>query len=209
MSPEGDEKPAPKKPAKISPHPLVVGLAATMYGDKGVSEAYTIAKDGKDKLFEPPVQGIGASDEAIKTSVKQFLEARARWELVKFQGYLADEIDVPDEPGKDKPERWQVMFLDETAESYVVLCVEDIKFRDRIKDDKAAFGMLDVVWVTGESRVLTGGRMESLLGRFTTGGFLRAGDFRSSMTGGTLGGVSDLGPLCTAFTPCCCNRNSP
>ena len=50
--------------------------------------------------------------------------------------------------------------------------------------------------------------MESLLGRFTSGGFMRAGDFRSSMSGGTLTSMSDLGPLCTGDTPCCCNRKS-
>jgi hypothetical protein len=204
---ESSADPKPKPP-KLSPHPLVVGLAATMFGGKPVSDAYSAAEHASKILFEPVARPgqLTTSDEAIKEAVKSFVEARNRWELVKFAGYLADQIEFEKDPEGDGP--WQVLFLDETAESYLVMRVQDIKFRDRIKEDKAAFGLLDVVWVKAESRVLTGGRMESLLGRFTTGGFMRAGDFRSSMTGGTFTSASDLGPLCTAFTPCCCNRNS-
>jgi hypothetical protein len=210
----GAKKPAAKRgagarrPAALAPHPLVVGLAATMFGDKSAAEGYSAAKDVQNKLFgQEPRVALGLSDDDVRTAVQKFVTARNRWGLVKFAGYLGDEIDIPGDPDADGP--WQVLFLDDTADSYVGMRVRDVKFRDRIKEDKAAFGILDVVWVTAESQILTGGRMETLLARFTSGGFLRAGDFRTSMTGGTLTAVSELGPLCTSFTPCCCNRHSP
>jgi hypothetical protein len=187
----------------LSPHPLVVGLAARMFGGMELHEAYELATNVNQTRFGLLPPDVRGDPDALKQAVDKFITARDRLELVKFAGYLGDRVQ-----DGDGDEQWQVMFLDDTAESYLLFRYEDIKFHDRVKDDKAAFGALDVVWVTADSRVATGGRMESLLGRLTSGGFMRAGDFRTSMSGGTTS-VSDLGPLCTAFTPCCCKRNSP
>src|SRR3954451_19855432 len=74
--------PAPVEDRKLAPHPLVVGLAATMFGKKGVSEADDAAETAKGKLFEPRVHGAAASDDAIKEAVAKFLKLN-RWELVK------------------------------------------------------------------------------------------------------------------------------
>jgi hypothetical protein len=193
-----------KTPEPLAPHPLVIGLATSLFGNKSPREAYGIAKQAKDVKFRDGTKSVGSED--VAEALQKFLDSRGRWELVKFAGYLGDAVEIPDSPAEDG--KWQVLFFDDTAENYVAMRVQDIAFRDRVSEDQAAFGELDVVWIKADAQVLAGGRMQTLVGRFTSGDFVRAGDFRSSMSGGTMGSVSDLGPLCTAFTPCCCTRHS-
>ncbi|WP_037494775.1 hypothetical protein [Solirubrobacter soli] len=191
----------------LSPHPLVVGLAASLFGKKTPRQAYDLATTAKSVKFRNgPEAKKSLGGDPVAKAIKTFVDSRSRTELVKLAGYLGDAVDMPGSAAGDG--RWQVMFFDDTAENYIAMRVQDIAFRDRIKEDKAAFGELDVLWIKADAQVVAGGRTQSLIGRFTSGEFVRAGDFRSSMSGGTMGSVSDLGPLCTAFTPCCCNRYS-
>jgi hypothetical protein len=203
----------------LTPHPLVLGLAATVIEDLDVKEAHRLArkarrlryglqttrttKDDADKRA-PNRNLVDPADAAtFLGAVTRFTDRRDKVQLVKFAGYLADFI-------KGDGFDWQVLFLDDVAETYLLIRREDIKFHDRVDDKTAAFGLRDVLWVLGEGLVVSGGRLDSVPGRFTTGSYMRAGDFRTSMSGGgAQAGVSDMGPLCTAFTPCCCGRYSP
>ena len=187
-------------PARLSPHPLVVGLSATLADKLPVDQANTFAA----QAARSAASGATGTAAGAPRSVEQFVKASNRQDLVKFVGFVAEPVEAPDGSGD-----WQVLFLDELAERYLLIHCDDIVLHDRAKADGQPFGLIDVVWIKAEGRVTSGGRGEPLMGRFTTGGFMRAGDFRSSMTGGTQTSVSDLGPLCTAFTPCCCNRYSP
>lgn len=173
---------------QLSPHPLVSGLFGGTSGGR-LERARTSAS-------EP-----GSLDAATDESVTNFLNDRDRPELVILSGYLAGCVN--------KDEQWHVLFLDETAESYVLVRPPDIHFHNRIDVDGAPFGKVDLLWVKAEASVLRGTRGESVTARITNGSFVRARDFRASLTGGTMAGMSELGPLCTALTPCCCNKLSP
>jgi hypothetical protein len=194
----------------LSAHPLVLGVAGRMFGAMNVVEAHSAAKDALDDRYISTswltaLQLTPGASGRNPDFVDNFVADRGRPELVLMAGYLADRVPDPDPSASP----WQVMFSDETLEMYLLVRSDDIQFHDRVDDTNAAFGVRDVLWVRADAPLLRGERTESVVSRIANGAFTSARDFRASMSGGTLQGASDLGPLCTELTPCCCRRLSP
>jgi hypothetical protein len=203
--------PRPPGGLALSPHPLVLGVAGRMFGNLNVLQAHHVARQALLARYQPnagvvaPAVAPGAAGRGANF-VDAFVADRDRAELVIMAGYLADQVPDPNNPAAPP---WQVMYGDEALERYVLVRFPDIQFHDRVDDRSAAFGVRDVLWVLGDAPLLRGERTESVVSRITNGAFTSARDFRASLSGGTMQGASDLGPLCTELTPCCCRRLSP
>jgi len=123
-------------------------------------------------------------------------------ELTVLTGFISDQIDQDDRS-------WRLLYTDATANEYLIIDVDDIVTIDPHDVDLAPFGRIDYVWVRADARVGEGDNTKSLAGLLTAGGFTRAGDFRGSFSASAAdSGTSGLGPLCTARTPCCCNKRT-
>lgn len=189
---------APKNPSDnaaygdsgLSPHPLICGLAVGLDPRGDLGKAKLAAK--KPASSEPTLT------EALKT-----FSGPGRAHVVMFAGYLGPtEIN---RAGRDD-RSWQLLYQDMSATCWLLVPEDDIVLHQRAPDERAAFGLRDVIWVRADAPVRQGEDAESEQARFLVGSFTSAGDLHASLTAGeTLAAGSGI--LC-APTPDCCMRHS-
>jgi hypothetical protein len=180
----------------LDPHPLVTALGSQL-GAPG-----------------SPLQEAGAKFNKLKdgakrgaTEAQDLANALAQdprvSELVTFAGYLGGNIaQIATSP----PGNWRVMYLDSKLLTWVLVDDDDILFRDIVEDESAAFRERDIIWISADAMTLSGRGRQSVQGQFLSGEFTRAGDFRSSLAGGTLAPATGI--FCDAETPSCCGRHT-
>ena len=98
----------------------------------------------------------------------------------------------------------QVLFTDSRLSTWLLVPVNEVAVFNRVKDDTAAFGLRDVLWLKSEVRLVRGNNTESVQRTYLNGPFIRAGDLEDPLTGGT----SPRGLVDEAFTPGCCTSRS-
>jgi hypothetical protein len=116
--------------------------------------------------------------------------------LTIFSGYLG-------EPWDDGTTTWQPLFFDAVMSKGMLVDANDIEVEDSRKDDAAAFGKRDYIWVQVEKSIHPGYGPPAA---WLNGPFTRAGDFAASYSGGTIGPQGGI--LREATTPTCCGIRS-
>jgi hypothetical protein len=181
----------------ITPHPLVQGLDLAPQPDRELQKAADELPPPYDRFKGLPV---------IPDDIGSAIGHRER---TRLEGYLAGRIRArSNKGGKAEESWWLLLYLDDACNSYALVPCEEVVDWVRQYDRTAAYRRRDLVWVQADARILQGDCSQSLTGRFTVGNFTRARDFRASFRGGTQDSLSELGPLCTANTPCCCGGKS-
>jgi hypothetical protein len=189
--PEPREPPVETRPE--SAHPLVKGLGLPGQTEEPAPPLTRRGTDLQERLEKLPL----ISDDAASK-----IGRRGPRERVRMEGYLAGRFQASEDSW------WLLLYLDDAANSYALLPEDGLLNWIRQPDRTAAYGLRDIVWLESDARILEGDYMQPISGRFTVGNFTRARDFRASFRGGTQDSLSELGPLCTANTPCCCGGKS-
>src|SRR6185369_16429799 len=99
---------------------------------------------------------------------------------------------------------WQLLYLDPKLLTWLLVDVDALLFARNVPNQQAAFGGFDHVWVKADGLVGPGdGSVQNteIESRYMRGGFVSAGDFAASVTGGTY--APPTGQLCP-LTPGCC-----
>jgi hypothetical protein len=184
-------------------HPLVAGLAVNSPDD--LENAITIA----NALANAPARRTLNASTFDDTAVDKFGTGSLSPEVVIFGGYLGGRVDDHKSGVAEVVDNkyWKVLFLDATVSEWLLVPRNQILLHDRVADDKAAYGLRDLLWVRADAQVGSGDRTKSAAALFLSGGFTRAGDFAPSVTGGTQPSPNS-GLLCEAITPGCCTRPS-
>jgi hypothetical protein len=106
-------------------------------------------------------------------------------------------------PGQiDEPTR--VLYLDAGLVTWLLVAVSDIALFNRSKNASAAFGLLDILWLHPEARVVSGDRSQSVRRNYLNGPFVRAEDYAASVSSGTYPRTPGL--LLEASSPGCCTK---
>jgi hypothetical protein len=197
------EQQDPNQGWTLPAHPLVAGLAVNSPDD--LASAITIA----NRLANAPARRVFDASEFSEAAVDAFGTGALSPDVVIFGGYLGGRVDdhqsgVAAAVGNDY---WKVLFLSATVSEWLLVPRNQILLHDRVEDDKAAYGLRDLLWVRSDAQVGHGDRSMSAAALFLNGGFTRAGDFAPSIGGGTLT-APNSGLLCEAITPGCCTRPS-
>jgi hypothetical protein len=179
---------------RLPPHPLVIGLAATE-DDKDAVEASRLAATAAELAakLDPPA-GVGPA--LYPPNVDRFSVSTKKPDYILFAGYLGGFADPP-------PHHTRLLYLDAKLATWLILPRKDIVLHNRVKDDTAAFGLRDVLWVKSHARVVQGEAAESVQQRFLSGPFTRAADVAGPPFVAE-GASGDSGLLCEAVTPGCC-----
>ncbi|MGH2969197.1 MAG: hypothetical protein ACRDK0_09050 [Solirubrobacteraceae bacterium] len=164
----------------LVPHPLVDTLAKAL-GPKA-----------------PPSMSYGTGGTPSATAI--LAQATDVPELVTFSGFLGDTVPQP------SGNVWRLLYLDWRLQTWLLVEEGEILHAEKVKDDGAPSGLVDVIWVRADASVRRGSGPQSVEARFLTGAFTRAGDFDASPTGGTLAAATGI--FCEARTPVCCYRRS-
>jgi hypothetical protein len=217
--PEADAD-ADAEPAQLPVHPLVIGLdAAGPHPYANVVAASTRALDCA-RVFgaRRRAAGWGAAAEdwdrmAPAAGVNEFSAGNATFVIVS--GYLGGQVELVaadpaaagridlQAPGQiNQPTR--VLYLDAGLSTWLLVALEDIALFNRAKDASAAFGLLDILWLHPEARVVSGDRSQSVRRNYLNGPFVRAEDYAASVSGGTYPRTPGL--LLEASSPGCCTR---
>jgi len=176
------------------PHPLVVGLALALGKDevkRAIERATTAARAagpagalgyGGAPAVNPlvrPTRFLSADD------LGDFGVAPADAKLFRsFSGYFGGAIKDP----LQRPKlRWQVLFLDLHLQHWLIVESKDILYFDRVRDDTAACGLRDYLWVGEDALIGRGGAANSADAVVRSGAFSRAGDLALSLPGDTRG----------------------
>jgi hypothetical protein len=197
--------------ADLTPHPLIEGIGAGL----------DLAADGK-KLIDAEIGAVGTpagmpavgsaaaqlksgvltepADDTAKENIVGVAAASNIAALVTFAGYVGPLL-------KKSEKYWCVFYLDTRLQSWLLVDVDGIVFRDPIKDDQAPCGIRDVLWVKADTIVGSGSGFLSLEAQFLTGAFTQAGDFDAGPSGGTLAAAT--GVFCEARSVGCCRPKTP
>jgi hypothetical protein len=138
-------------------------------------------------------QALDVVDLALASSL---VESSDTPELVMFAGYLGGRVE------KDDGTLWCVLYLDSRLLTWLLVQVTGVVYRDQRKDDKAACGLLDLIWVKADTSVKSGSGSQAVETQFLAGNFTRAGDVEAAPGGGTLEAAT--GVFCEARSPGCC-----
>jgi hypothetical protein len=200
-----DEEPALHE--DIPPHPLVVGLTDAL------DPASATGKDAQQTRADAKAaaRDMATTDHARIGRMTRGTQAPSPgpWSLLTdvdfprlstFSGYLGNAVIQGDGTV------WRLLYLDEKLWTWLLIQQDDIIFHDRIKDRNAAFGLRDVVWLDADATMGEGSGARSPQTRFLTGDFTSAGDFSTSLSGGTVNAATGI--FCQAATPGCCTRPS-
>jgi len=186
---------------ELEPHPLVVGLAEKL-ADPKVKTAIKTAK----AAVAAALDGAPAPPGPTAKDLEDFGAAPNRVDLIKsFAGYLGGSVKDPIDPKADY--RWQLLFLDMNLSSWLIFRSKDIVYFDRVRDESAAGGVRDHLWVGSDALVGRGDTASSAAAIVRGGSFSRAGDVATSMRGDTnarRGGLLFDG----GTSPPCCGGNS-
>jgi hypothetical protein len=222
----------PWAPGALTAHPLVVGVAQGLQNAAVVGALQAAAGQapaaGAPRVVlragtgqwlggaapaasAPGVVSASALDAAMPPgrayfglvatrSVGQFGVAAASDRVRLFAGYLGGSF-AEGNPAVN----WQVLFLDASLSTWLVVRSDDIIYSDRVKDRTAAAGLRDYLWLRSDADIARGDHSDSPDALFLRGDFTRAGDFGPSMRGDTYSGG---GLLEEALTPGCCTAHS-
>ena len=178
----------------LPPHPLICGLAFSL--DQPKKDPARLAQ-AKQAASHP-----AATEPKLTEALRTFSGPR-RAQVVMFAGYLGP--TEANREGRDD-RTWQLLYQDMSATSWLLVPQDDIVLHQRAADERAAFGVRDVIWVRADAPVRQGEDAESEQARFLVGSFTSADELHASLTaGGTL--TPESGILC-APTPNCCMRHS-
>jgi hypothetical protein len=104
------------------------------------------------------------------------------------------------------PDR-QLLYLDARLSSWLQIVITDVALFSRVKDDSAAFGLRDVLWLNPDARVVRGDDSDSVQRSYLNGPFVRVADMEATFgSGGTVSRSSGL--VCEAYTPGCCTKHT-
>jgi hypothetical protein len=187
--------------ANLTPHPLIGGIGAGL----GLSEqGKTLIESGVGKvLTEEAVTPRGQLPTTLTATDKENIvgvAAASNIELVTFTGYVGPVL-------KRDGKQWCLLYLDTCLQSWLLVEVAGIAFRDPIKVDQAPCGIQDVLWVKADTLVKSGSGSLSVEAQFLTGRFTQAGDFDPGPSGGTLAAAT--GVFCEARSVGCCRPRTP
>ena len=186
----------------LKPHPLVpkvakgleqVGVDLQTAADALLAEQAQLPDD-KQELSTKPVKTkapTGDAKDALGLAATADVPA-----LVTFAGYLGATI-----PRAGK--RWCVLYLDTRLLTWLLLLEDGIVFREEHKDEDAACGKRDVLWVKADTPVASGNGSLTAEAQFLTGAFARAGDY-DNMQPGAGTAAAATGVFCEARTIGCC-----
>jgi hypothetical protein len=161
------------------PHPLFLALVGKV--------------QGRLRAALPPQAQAQAPAKAVEAVVTNTPS------LTIFAGYLGDEWQDPVDAGT----RWWPLFFDAAMSKGMLVNTDDIEIYDARKDDTAAFGKRDYIWVQVDKSIRVGTGPPAF---WLNGSFTRAGDFAASVSGGTIGPQGGI--LRDATTPTCCGIRS-
>jgi hypothetical protein len=184
-------------PTDLPVHPLVAGLAANARGG-ALAAAIQRAHDGAG--VRPAAAGRAILPDA---QINAFGTPPDTPPIVTIAGYLGGCVANPHD---DSSPWWQVLFLNSTVSKWVTIRIDDILLHSRMQDPTAAFNERDVLWVKADAPMGEGDASMPSEAPFLAGGFVRAGDFSTSLTPFTTASASGL--LCEAITPGCCTPKS-
>ena len=162
--------PRPVPDTHLPREPLVVGLtgaldraSAARPGAPRRAAAKDAARDDAAieherivRMTHPAAKPAGAGRRAPLTDV-DFPR------LSTFSGYLGNAVTQADSTV------WRLLYLDEKLWTWLLIRQDDIVFHDRIKDEKAAFGLRDVVWLDADATIGEGSGTRSPQTRFLGG----------------------------------------
>jgi hypothetical protein len=199
---KSDEPDGPYAGWTLPAHPLVAGLSVNSPDD--LQTAITVAKSVATTKTTLPFTSVEFDEEGVD----RFGTGPRSVDVVIFGGYLGGRVDDQGTGYADADKTyWKVLFLTATLSDWLLVPRNQILLHDRVADDKAAYGLRDLLWVRADAQVGRGERSMSAAALFLNGGFTRAGDFAPSVSGGTLASPNS-GLLCEAITPGCCTRPS-
>jgi hypothetical protein len=205
----------------LAPHPLVVQLAIGLYdhGDKRLKDAVDTlqearvqrrrdlkrsapeaapgeeGREGTAGMAGPPAVDDYESEPTAEANAvaKQLGEQLNLRNLTLFAGYLGPRFE-------HRGSRWRLLYLDERLQTWLLASTDGIVDERRQRDEMAAFGCRDAIWVKGDAQVIQGEGPQSIEGRFLSGEFTRAADVAPAPAGGAQEAVT--GPFCGS--PFCC-----
>jgi hypothetical protein len=210
----------------LIPHPLVAGIDASF--QSGLVRGHVVGMQVAAVALAAELAPGAAAQSDLLTGKSRHTPAAAQaagshaasthpTELVTFAGYLGERVSYPDTghdgvyPGLrgvpiNVTDPWRILYLDSRLSSWIVVKEHDVVFADRAKDETAALGLRDVIWVRSHAVICRGGGLEPLQQLFLRGQFTRAADFDAPPSGGTFG--STTGVFCEAHGPGTCKRHS-
>jgi hypothetical protein len=92
--------------------------------------------------------------------------------------------------------------------NWLLLPIAEVALFNRVRDDSAAFGLRDVLWLRPEAKVVSGDRSESVARNYLNGPFVRVDEISVTISSGTYP-RGQGGLLLEATTPGCCSRTRP
>jgi hypothetical protein len=213
-------------PAELPVHPLVVGLAASEPAvGAGVVVSSALALECA-RVFQsrrpagawgtatadwrPMTPGTDVNDFTVGNPDTYVLVAGYLGGTVGLtsgqRGAIASAAFDSQAPGQnDQPMR--VLYLDAGLVNWLLVEVADIALFNRANDASAAFGLLDVLWLRNDARVVSGDHSQSVRRNYLNGPFVRAEDYASSVSSSTY--PRSPGLLLEASSPGCCKRTIP
>jgi hypothetical protein len=168
----------------------------------GTQEAQDAAKERR-KLAERDNNALTAPLDAVENQAidKFSADGQAR-QFILVAGYLGG--CVQDNSG-DNVVR-QVLFVTPKLASWVLVPLEKISLFSRVKDDSAAFGLRDILWLEPDVRVVRGEDSDSVSRSYLNGPFIRVDEFAASVRSTTMARASSGSLLDEALTPTCCPK---
>src|SRR4051812_28540069 len=130
-----------EEPARLPIHPLIAGLAsAGLEKALGNAQASLVAARDTARLTTGPDFDLSDPD------IDKFGIAPQSPQLVVFAGYLGGRQRNTTTTGPE----WQVMFLDMTGSTWMIVPFDKILLHSRVEDDSAAYGLRDMIWVNSD-----------------------------------------------------------
>lgn len=195
---------APEKTGSnpLPAHPLVVGLTASAEMNTGALAASSLAQSATD-VEASITQAVTAAPQGPQTQgpsnaqLEQF-SVSSETPFTIVAGYLGGGVAEHGAPAR------QVLFLDAQLSKWLLVPIEEISLFNRVRDDSAAFGLRDILWLRSDARVVPGDSSDSVKQSYLSGPFTRADQVPTTVTGGTFPGPGGL--LLEAITPGCCGK---
>jgi hypothetical protein len=188
-------------PDPLPAHPLVLGLTASAELKTGALGASRLAQSATDVAAAINQAGGATAKPAQPPTDAQLEDFSVSSETPPFTlvaGYLGGGVQENGAPAR------QVLFLDAQLSKWLLVPIEEISLFNRVKDDSAAFGLRDILWLTSHARVIPGDASDSVRQSYLSGPFTRADQVPTTVTGGTFPGTGGL--LMEAITPGCCGK---
>jgi hypothetical protein len=198
-------------PDPLPAHPLVVGLTASTGMGADALSASDLAHSATD-VAASITQAVAAAAQAAAAQaanaqpapqqtpghaqLKKFSVSSGRSPFTIVAGYLGG--------GVNGSPAGQVLFLDAQLSKWLLVQIKDISLFSRVRDDSAAFGLRDILWLKSDVRVVPGDASDSVEQSYLSGPFTRADQVPTTVTGGTFPLTGGL--LMEAITPNCCGK---